>query len=65
VPSVPATKHVHLYVLLLVGRYAAHGRHQAGVADTHRATVAQVLALKVVFNIEITTLEQKNQEVIN
>ncbi len=33
--SVPATKDVHLYVLLLLvgGRYAAHGRHQAGVAD--------------------------------
>jgi hypothetical protein len=27
--SVPAAKHVHLYVLLLVGgRDAAHGRHQ-------------------------------------
>jgi hypothetical protein len=58
--SVPAAKHVHLYVLLLVGgRDAAHGRHQAGVANTHRAPVAQVLALKVVFNIEITTLEIK------
>ncbi len=64
--SVPAAKHVHLYVLLLVGgRDAAHGRHQAGVADAHRAPVAQVLALKVVFNIEITTLEQKNQEILN
>jgi hypothetical protein len=62
--SVPA-QHVHLYVLLLVGRYAAHCRHQAGVADTHRPSVAQVLALKVVFNVEITTLEQKNQEVLN
>jgi hypothetical protein len=46
-------------VLLLVGRDAAHGRHQAGVAYTHRAPVAQVLALKVVFNIEIATLETK------
>jgi hypothetical protein len=62
--SVPA-KHVHLYVLLLVGRDAAHGRYKAGVADTHRAPVAQVLALKVVFNVEITTLEQRNQDVKN